>query len=350
MKDEEEIRKKAKQEVEEIWEKELKKTFDKEIQDCLKETLDSLRRDLNKFDSALNDHIEGLDKNFEEKWNKKFKEEMSQIEEFQKKNNNNDDQDRFNVNNNNDNEDRFNLINNDDEEDVFNLINNKEDKNYINDYKKEDDETDDVLRKKQINLNGLNNPPLINLNMDPNSNSLINIALFCLINLEEIVKYYLNPNKEEKILKKAKENPFNPYLGPSFLKLLDHFWKSSKNEYSTSEIHIALKQLMLNKYNTNDLGEIFDFILTKLNEEIIVKQAINKEPEDVIDYFNQDKILQLYLDNFQNNRTIISDTFYSTFKLRKKCDMYLEDRIFFEGSPVINIYLEANNDPIFNNN
>ena len=344
--EEKEIREKVKQEVEEIWEKELKKSFDKQIQNSLKEILLDLKDELKRFDATINSQIQEIDKNFEEKWNKRFQEEMSQIEQLQKQNINN---------NNNDDEDGFNIIdNNDDEKYESGSIKNKENigLNNINNYldnKKEDDESDEELRKKQVNLDELNNPRLVNLNMDGNSNVLINIALFCLVNIKGIVEYYLNPIKEEKILKKSKEYPMNTFLGPSFLKLLDHFWKSSKNEYSTSEIHNTLKKIMLGSYDSNDFGVIFDLIINSLNDELINNQIIDEEPKEILDYFKEKESFKIYLKNFQKKKSIVSDLFFSTVKIRKKCETYLLDRIFFESSPVINIYLESNNEIEFNN-
>ena len=75
--------------------------------------------------------------------------------------------------------------------------------------------------------------------------------------------YYLNPIKEDKILKISKENPNKAYLGPSFLKLLDHLWKSNQKEYAPMKIHNFLKKSMKNDYNTNDAGLIIQYILKK---------------------------------------------------------------------------------------
>ena len=330
--EEEKIRQKARQEVEEIWENELKKSFDQQIQTCLKETLISLKGELSKYESAIKSQIQEFDKQFDEKWNKRFKEGMSQIEQIQKqKKDEKKNEFKNEINNKEKNEFNNEINNKEEEENNFNIIN-------------EDDESDEALRKKQVNLNDLNKPPLINLILEGNYNPLINIVLESLINIKDIFGYYLNPIKEEKILKKSKDNPNNTYLDPSFLKLLDHFWKSNKNEYSTSEIHDILKKLMLNNYNTHDFGVIFNFILSQLNDEISFNPIINKEPEDVFDYFDEKKRFQSFLLNFKNAKTVISDNFYSSIKFRKECQMYLSDVISFEGVPVINLYLESFNE------
>ena len=109
-------------------------------------------------------------------------------------------------------------------------------KNNIKDYK-----DDEILIEKGIDLKSLNNQPLIKLILPKNANPLINIILHCLSNIKYLINYYLNPTKGNKILQKSKENPNNNYLAPSFLKLLYHFWKSNKKEYSPNEIHNDLK-------------------------------------------------------------------------------------------------------------
>ena len=104
--------------------------------------------------------------------------------------------------------------------------------------------------------------------------------MLSLSNIKLIVLYYLNPSKEEKILKKSKENPNNIYLGPSFLKLLDHLWKNDKKEYTPFEIHNNLKKLMLDNYNTNDSSIIINYILNKLHEEINFNQKNDNKEEN----------------------------------------------------------------------
>ena len=96
--------------------------------------------------------------------------------------------------------------------------------------KKVDFESDEELRKKPIHLDEFKSPPLVKI-LSFNTNYLINLILYCLSNVKTLLSYYFNSKKEEKIKKKSKENPNNAYLGPSFLKLLDHIWKSTDKEY-----------------------------------------------------------------------------------------------------------------------
>ena len=242
-------------------------------------------------------------------------------------------------------ENKFNKIN-DSINNYFLSINEKigEKEEIINN--KEDDE----LRKKEINIDNLNKPTLVYLTLLQNTNPLINIILQCLSNIKDIVCYYLNPIKEYRILKKSKDNPNNNYLGPSFLKLLDHLWKSNQKEYSPLEIHNVLKKIMLNNYYTNDASIIINYILTKLDEELNFNQENNNiEQDDPYDHFNKDITAKKFHEKFMKNKTIISDAFYCAIKIKKRClNCNAYTAYYFETSPIVNIYLEENKDDNFN--
>ena len=342
----EDIKEQVKKDVDKIREEKLKKSFEVQRNKSFSETLKDLKIGIDKYNNSINSHIDDLDKKFNEKWNKKFN-ELSKIDLLKNQNNNNMNIIHKNVNlNNNPGNNRINNnINNFNDNDLnrnknnFIIINN-------NDNVHEDDEE---LRKKEIDIDNLNKPTLVYLTLLQNTNPLINIILQCLSNIKYIVCYYLNPIKENKILKKSKENPNNNYLGPSFLKLLDHLWKSNQKEYSPMEIHNVLQKIMLNNYYTNDASIIINNILTKLNEELNFNQENNNiEHDDPYDYFIKDKIYEKFKEKFKNNRTMISEVFYCAIKIKKRCFNCNATAYYFETSPIVNIYLEENKDDNFN--
>lgn len=331
---EEDVREQAKKEAEEIWEKELKEQFSRQINQCLMETLKTLQGELKQFDSSINSHIEQLDEQFEKKWNDKFQNEMSQIEKMKSQieiqNNNEQNQIKYNNINNNNND--FNLFNNNDDD-------NLDDNNLVNEEKK--------LRKIPINLNILNIPPITKLTLSQNMNPLVNLILHCLCNMNYIAYYYLNPLKEDKILYKSKQNPNSICLGPSFLKLLDYVWKSNKKEYSPNEIHNNLQKLMGDNYNSKDPGLIMSFILNKLNEELILNPQIYNGEDDPLIYYNEKNSLNLFLNKNKTNTSNISQRFFAIILTKKNCSVCTET-FYFEYTPVINIYLKAINNVNYN--
>ena len=211
------------------------------------------------------------------------------------------------------------------------------------------EDNDAQLRKTTINFNTFNKPPLVKLELLNNTNPLINLVLQCLANIKTLIAYYFNPTKEQKIKKKSIENPNIKFLGPSFLKLLDNLWKSQNKKYSPREIHEVLNGLMQNKYKSNDPGVIMNFILNQLDNELSAN-IVNNNEDDPFLHFNEVESLQKYQASFQSNFTKISVCFFSTIKKVKYCKRCCNQSFFFSTTPVINIYIEANqNDFGFNN-
>ena len=216
--------------------------------------------------------------------------------------------------------------------------------------KKIDFGSDEELRKKPIHFNELKSPPLVKI-VSFDTNFFINLILYSLSNIQTLIAYYFNPEKEEKIKKKSKENPNNAYLGPSFLKLLDHLWKSLDKEYLPLDIHKNLKRLMQNNYYTKDFGAITNFILNQLHLELIENFTIYNSNDPYLHY-NKVETFNEFLKYIENNKTKISVSFYSVIKNKKICQNCNKAEYNFMPSLVTNIYLEYYNQPnmISNNN
>jgi len=179
------------------------------------------------------------------------------------------------------------------------------------------------------------------------TNPLINIILRCISNLYYIVNYYRDPLKLDIILKKSKENPGGVYLNPSFINFLDYIWENKKEKYPKN-IHNILKKIMDNDYYSNNPGIIINYILNELNEELISDPIINNnENYNPFEYFDKQKTFERFKKNFK--KTIISQLFFSSIKIKKKCT-YCQSKYeyFFKASPIINIYLENKNNNIVN--
>ena len=405
------IKEQLKKEIDYLWENDLAPSLSEQINSCVMNTLQNLQKGLKNLDKNVNEHVDKLSKDFEEKWTKKFKEQLEEIEKqnelakLNKNNNNNNNnnhiikenninhienknhnnnninnQNNFNnhnYNNNNINKDNNNFIpnnfirnnNNINDGDYDNIVNAKvfddnnnlgnldnvdnnnndfnENNNYNNEFNINNinnnnlEDNDAQLRKKAIDFNSFNKPPLVKLELMNNHNLLINLILLCLSNIKSLLLYYFNQAKEQKILHKSKENPGRKFLGPSFLKLLDNLWKSQKQEYSPKEIHEVLNLLMNNKYGSNDPGVIMNCILNQLNNELILNNPVNNGENDPFLQFDEKASLQKYGEIMRQSTTKISDCFFSTIKLQKNCKNCHYNSYFFRPSPVINIYIET---------
>ena len=309
---EDKIKQEAIKEVEEQWENNLKKNFEIKLNNCFQESLKNVEKEMKKFDELMNSHIKTLNENFE----KKFEMQINQLRQ----------QSGIKLDKGGE------ILVKEDKENVINNI---------------PVETDDTLRKMIFYFNNVTNPPLKNIIPPPGSNPLINLILNFLTNVKTTVFYYLNPGKEEKIMGKSKDNP--NILGPAFLKLLDHCWKSKLNEYSPTDFHQILKNLMKNDYYTLNPGKIFEFILSKLHSELSPDELINNNNMENDPYmiFNREKMLEELKKRFQHP-TKISNGFYNIIETEKRCITCESISYLIENLPIINIYLEANEDSGFN--
>ena len=300
------IKQEAKKEAEQLWENDFKKSFQDKLNNYFMDELKGLKKNFKVREESMFNYINSLDKKLEDKFN-------LQVSKLQQQKSFNQD---------------------------FNLFNNNEEI-------KEEDESDDQLRKKDINLKSITNPPLKKIIPPENSNSLINLLLNCIINIRSLIAYYLNREKENKIMRKPNGNP--NILGPAFLKLLDHTWKSKYNQYIPNEIHQIMKNLMKDMYDTQNPGLIFQLFLTQLNNELSQDQ-LNKNDnlqEDPYIIFNRDKLLEKF--KMQNNQnTKIQNCFYNIIETEKRCKSCETVSYSLEYFPIINIYLHAHEIDIYN--
>ena len=84
----ENIKEQAKKDVESAWENKLKNEFAEKANQGIEEALSILDSELNGFNINLNQLFEDLDKKFDEEWNPKFSNMISELEQIFNNNNN----------------------------------------------------------------------------------------------------------------------------------------------------------------------------------------------------------------------------------------------------------------------
>lgn len=171
----------------------------------------------------------------------------------------------------------------------------------------------------------------VKLNLLNDANPLINLVIQSLSNIQTFNAYYLNPQKEGKILSKSKANPNGVFLGPSYLKLLKDMWGDQKEDYFPSDFHEALKALMRNDYQSNNSGYIMEFMLNQLYLELNLDNNLHIN----LNYFKDN-------DQLPNNK--IFNSSYTLIKTKKFCS-FCKNLVekYLSASPVINIFLDENN-------
>ena len=303
------IKQEAIKEADLYWENNLKKSFKDKLDKSYIEPLNDIKKSLKDFEESLKNHINSLDKEFQNKFNL----QVSQLQQ----------QKGFNEDMN------MNKIKFDKEINI-------------------DNEPDELLRIKKLDLRSIMNPPLKKLIPPENSNNLLNLLLNCIINIQTLISYYFNPDKENKIMRKSNGTP--NILGPSFLKLLDHSWKSKNEQYIPKEIHQIMRGIMKEIYNTQNPGLIFQIFLSQLNSELSLNNMINPKnnfENDPYIIFNRERLVELF--KMQNNQTTkIQNCFYNILETDKRCTSCESFSYSIDYLPIINIYLTANEENIYN--
>ena len=299
---EDNLKEEAKKEAEKFWKENIEKNFNEQINKYYLNALSNLKDEMKNIDESLEKHIQFLDTEFYNKFD-------NQISNLQQKTGMN----------------------------IKNKINIPNNKNF---------KEDEILRKQPINIKEITKPSLKKIIFSPDSNPLINMIFYCLVNIRTLILYYFNPEKEKKILWNSNGNP--NVLGASFLKLIDNYWKGKSNEYTPVEMHQTLKKLMKNDYYTQNPGLIFQYILFGLNFELSRKKLnenknINNDPYLI---FNREKVLRTFNENEESIK--ISNCFFNLIETEKKCEECDSLQYSFENLPIINIYLQKNDENDFN--
>ena len=102
---------------------------------------------------------------------------------------------------------------------------------------------------------------------------------------------------------------------------------------------------MGNDYETKDPSIIINFILTQLNDELLLNNDNNENKDsDPYDIFNEEKVVNDYWKNFNKDKaTKIRISFYSTLKIMKNCKKCQNRSFSLEPFPIINVYLDQTN-------
>ena len=87
----ENIKEEARKYADKLWEQKLKKEFEDKINKSFIEILKELKIGINDYNSSIKSGIDILDKQFNDKWDKKFEDERSQLESLKNQNNSNND-------------------------------------------------------------------------------------------------------------------------------------------------------------------------------------------------------------------------------------------------------------------
>ena len=309
----------AMNEAKEIWEKDLESDFKAYMNNCLENSLSSLKTNLDDLSLSVGTYVK------EEKSTLK-KNPFSLVKQV--KNNEQNQQQQ----NNND----ILLSKN-----PFSLVQNVQ-MPQVPQQNQQSQSSDDILRKNFFDIDNATIPSLKILTLPEFGNPLINLFLYCSVNFRPLLWFYFRPANEERITRSPN------YLGPAFLKLFDHYWKSPTKEYPVNFIHNAIYKLLGNHYFSLEPGLIFGKILSQLRAEI--SPPIIKEFYIDNDSYNFKQTWNNLSNLYQQDKNSILYNSYNILNGIKKCERCHFCQFFFEIKPIINIYLKPNLNNGSNNN
>ena len=160
-------------------------------------------------------------------------------------------------------------------------------------------------------------PTLIGLN-NINSSTYINAILQCLSQTKDLTNYFLKEKNKDKIMNNniAQKNPQEPQLCCVYYQLIHNLWNENKIHRSISPDNLInfiekTKKSILN----GDAKDCIRFILDQLHFEL--KKSIKTKvkfgqnnPENNLNQYDKNIVFNHFMDEFQNETSIITDLFY----------------------------------------
>lgn len=179
-------------------------------------------------------------------------------------------------------------------------------------------------------LNPKSNYYNLNLEFIDNTNFLINPIIISLFNIDSFVYLCLKNEISINNLDLNKKNNSNLFSLFSDL-LLKIFFNQNINR-DPIEIHNKLNKIMDKKLLiTKDPGKIISFILNQLNCELNLNKKDNKKIEEKINNKN------VFEEMIKSNKTVISDIFFITLKVKKECLICKKKNEFYKQEPLLNL-------------
>ena len=192
-------------------------------------------------------------------------------------------------------------------------------------------------------FDNLKKPLLVGLGVLDDSNILLNPILHCLTQLNKLIRYYLNPQKYEKICALQKKGELS--ISPSFVEIIKAIWNIDKKKFSLNdlwEFNEILRQIISQNngnYLTNDPGMFIRYILLQLHKELDKSNPNEKFIVDKNIENNESFLFQSFLKFRQNHITKIQNLFFSIYKISQQCEECGAIYYNFESVCIIDIYL-----------
>ena len=197
---------------------------------------------------------------------------------------------------------------------VDNLENQNEDKkneyeNTINGYDKKLEKVSNLVDPILL----YDSPTLIGLN-NIGATCFMNATLQCLSQTRDLTSYFLKKKNKELIRNNKANNMNSDQLCPVYLDLIEKLWDpKGPKSFSPKEFRVLVERMnsLFKQGQAGDSKDFIIFILEQIHKELKrpASKKIVKAPK-ALNQYDRINAFNFFLDDFQNEISIISDTFF----------------------------------------
>ena len=205
------------------------------------------------------------------------------------------------------------------------------------------------LKESEEKYKDLTEPTLVGLN-NIGATCYMNATLQSLSNSSKLTHYFLETYKKE-----YNPNDQRKIITNEYYKVVNELWKRENNGKSISPTsfkdEISKQNPLFKGIQANDSKDLINFLLEKFHKELL-KNPQNNDNNQMVsdtDQLSPKKMLDVFIQDLSNNKTIIADLFYSVIETKSQCQECKQIKYSYQVYSFLEFPLEQVNKFCFNN-